>query len=153
MSICGNGLSRSDGYRDGTGYLLGVAGAAARRHWTEMLAKLDVTPSQFKIIMALAEAGPRGQRELADMVEIDPRNCVPIIDSLVGRGLLSREIDRNDRRRRMLALTNRGRKLARELSTVNAKVENDLLEQLSPAERTALRRMLTLILAATPRST
>ncbi|MGA2452880.1 MAG: MarR family transcriptional regulator [Solirubrobacteraceae bacterium] len=146
-------MNDSEGYRDGTAYLLGIAGATARRHWTGMLAELDVTPSQFKVIMALTEAGPRGQRELADMVDIDPRNCVPIIDSLVEREMLSREIDSTDRRRRVLALTSSGRKLARKLSAVNGKVETDLLDRLSSEERMALRRILTQILAAATRST
>lgn len=141
-------MSAPKEYREGTAYLLGIAGATARRYWTDMLAELDVTPSQFKVVMALGDTGPRGQRELADMVEIDPRNCVPIIESLVERGLLSREIDSNDRRRRVLALTHGGRKLAVELSAVNAKVERDLLDRLSSEERATLRRILALVLAA-----
>jgi DNA-binding MarR family transcriptional regulator len=87
------------------------------------------------------------------MVDIDPRNCVPIIDSLVEREMLSREIDSTDRRRRVLALTSSGRKLARKLSAVNGKVETDLLDRLSSEERMALRRILTQILAAATRST
>ena len=81
--------SRSPTYQEGTGYLLAIAGAAARRRWVEMLARFDVTPSQFKVIMSLGELDHLGQRQLAEAVGIDPRNCVPIIDSLVGRNLLA----------------------------------------------------------------
>lgn len=135
-------------FQESTGYLLAMAGAAARRGWVEMLARFDVTPSQFKVILSLGEVGQLGQRQLAELIGIDPRNCVPIVDSLVGRDLLSREIDSADRRRRVLRLTVKGRQLAEELESVNAKTEAHLLSLLSPKEHAALRRMLTAIVAA-----
>jgi MarR family transcriptional regulator, lower aerobic nicotinate degradation pathway regulator len=138
--------SRSPTYQEGTGYLLAIAGAAARRRWVEMLAAFDVTPSQFKVIMSLGELDHLGQRQLAELVEIDPRNCVPIIDSLVRRDLLSRAIDTSDRRRRILRLTAKGRRLAHELESVNAGIETDLLSPLSGKEQATFRRMLVTIL-------
>jgi DNA-binding MarR family transcriptional regulator len=135
-------------FESGTGYLLAIAGAAARRRWVEMLAKFDVTPSQFKVLMALSEAGSLGQRQLADMVSIDPRNCAPVVDSLVERNLLSREVDSTDRRRRVLRLTVKGRQLALELEAVNARIEEQLLSPLTSKEHGALHRMLTTIVEA-----
>ncbi len=146
--------SRSPTFQEGTGYLLNLAGAAARRRWVEMLARFDVTPSQFKVIMSLGELDHLGQRQLAEVIGVDPRNCVPIIDSLVERNLLSREIDSTDRRRRVLRLTGKGRRLAQELDSVNAGIETELLSSLSHKEQATLRSMLVTILetaeAATP---
>jgi DNA-binding MarR family transcriptional regulator len=129
-------------FQDATGYLLAIAGAAARRRWVDMLAGFDVTASQFKVIMSLAELDSLGQRQLAELIGVDPRNCVPIVESLVNRDLLAREIDRNDRRRRVLRLTDKGRQLGRELESVNTEMDADLLSPLSAKERAALRRML-----------
>jgi DNA-binding MarR family transcriptional regulator len=140
--------SRRLQFEGGTGYLLAIAGAAMRRRWVEMLSRFDVTPSQFKVIMSLAEVESIGQRELAELIDIDPRNCVPIVDSLAERDLLSREIDRNDRRRRVLRLTAKGQRLAKELESVNAELEVDLLSSLSPKEKAELRRILTTIMDA-----
>ncbi len=138
--------SRPLGFEGGTGYLLAVAGAAMRRRWVEMLARFTVTPSQFKVIMSLAEVDSIGQRQLAELIGIDPRNCVPIVDSLAESGLLHREIDRKDRRRRVLRLTAKGQRLAKELESVNAEIEADLLSSLSPKEKAELRRILTTIM-------
>jgi len=140
--------SRRVPFQEATGYLLAIAGAAARRRWVETLAQFDVTPSQFKAIMSLAELDSLGQRQLADLIGVDPRNCVPIVDYLVNRDLLAREIDTTDRRRRVLRLTGKGRQLARELESVNSEMDADLLGSLSATERAALRRMLTTLVAA-----
>ncbi|HTX85064.1 MAG TPA: MarR family winged helix-turn-helix transcriptional regulator [Streptosporangiaceae bacterium] len=140
--------SRRLQFEGGTGYLLAIAGAAMRRRWVEMLARFDVTPSQFKVIMSLAEVDSIGQRQLAELVDIDPRNCVPIVDSLAESDLLSREIDSSDRRRRVLRLTAKGQRLAKELESVNAKLDADLLSSLSPKEKADLRRLLTTIMDA-----
>jgi len=140
--------SRRLQFEGGTGYLLAIAGAAMRRRWVEMLARFDVTPSQFKVIMSLAEVDSIGQRQLAELVDIDPRNCVPIVDSLAESDLLSREIDSSDRRRRVLRLTAKGQRLAKELESVNAKLDADLLSSLSPREKADLRRLLTTIMDA-----
>ena len=135
-------------FQSGTAYLLAMAGATSRRQWMEGLARLNVTPSQFKVIMALHEVDSLGQRQLAELIGIDPRNCVPIIDSLVEADLVSRQIDGTDRRRRDLRLTSAGRHLAAELESVNAETEAMLTNSLSSTDRKALHRMLLAILAA-----
>lgn len=138
--------SLDQGFQGGTGYLLAMAGAASRRRWVGGLAGLDVTPSQFKVIMSLREVESLGQRQLAERVDIDPRNCVPIVDSLVERGLLSRQVDHTDRRRRDLCLTKKGRQLAAKLEAVNAEIEATLMSPLGPKDRAALHRMLITII-------
>ncbi|HUA42349.1 MAG TPA: MarR family winged helix-turn-helix transcriptional regulator [Streptosporangiaceae bacterium] len=146
MSTSRSPTDQEGTYQEGTAYLLAIAGAAARRRWVDMLARFDVTPSQFKVIMSLGELDHLGQRQLAEVIGIDPRNCVPIIDALAERDLLSREIDRSDRRRRVLRLTAKGRRLAQQLKSVNAGIETDLLTPLSHEEQATLRRMLIAIL-------
>jgi DNA-binding MarR family transcriptional regulator len=131
-----------------TWYLLALAGSQARHLWAEMLAQLHVSPSQFKVLRALGESGPLGQHQLAGLIAIDPRNVVPLIDSLAGRGLLAREVDPADRRRRILTLTARGQKLAADLASIGAEIENDFLSPLTAAEQQALRQMLLSLLRA-----
>jgi DNA-binding MarR family transcriptional regulator len=139
---------RSPPFQDGTAYLLAIAGAAMRRRWIEALAQLDVTPTQFKLIMSLDELGATGQRELSELIGVDPRNCVPIIDSLVGRKLLSRETDSTDRRRRVLRLTKQGRRLAHKLETANTNTEEALRKSLSTSEHESLHQTLIRVVQA-----
>jgi DNA-binding MarR family transcriptional regulator len=107
-----------------------------------MLAQLDVNPGQYGALMALGEADRLGQQRLAEVIGVDPRNAVPIIDALAEQGLVSREVDPSDRRRRVLQLTARGRAVAGNLASGAAEIETDLLRPLAPDEQASLRRML-----------
>ena len=135
-------------FQNGNWYLMAKTGSLARQRWSGMLAQLKVSPSQYGVLMALGEAGPLGQQRLAELVGVDPRNAVPIIDALAEQGLVHREVDPVDRRRRVLDLTASGRKLVDDLASVGAEIERDLLSPLTPAEQATLRRMLRALLDA-----
>jgi DNA-binding MarR family transcriptional regulator len=135
-------------FQASTWHMLALAGSQARHLWADMLVQLHVSPSQFKVLQALRESGPLGQHQLAELIAVDPRNAVPLIDSLAERGLLGREVDPADRRRRVLKLTARGQELAASLASVAAEIEQDFFSPLTPAEQQSLRRMLLSLLRA-----
>lgn len=136
------------GFQRTTWWLLGGAGKLVLRRWADQLAELELTPSQYKLLLTLDETGPLGQQRLAERTGIDPRNAVPIIETSVGRGLLIRNVDPADRRRRVLELTPTGRRVAAKLRALSADLEQQLLDPLDPAERTALRRTLQTLVDA-----
>lgn len=135
-------------FQNGNWYLMAKTGSLARQRWAGMLAQLKVSPSQYGVLMVLGEAGPLGQQHLAELVGVDPRNAVPIIDALAEQGLVRREVDPLDRRRRVLDLTAKGRGVVADLASVGAEIERDLLSPLTPAEQATLRRMLHALLDA-----
>ncbi len=135
-------------FQSGTGYLLGKVGAVARQRWTATLAQTGVSPNQFLVLMALAETGQVCQQFLAGVIGIDPRNIVPILDSLEARGLAGRETDPADRRRRLIELTRAGLRIVAELSTLGEQTERELLAPVPRADRESLRRILCTVLDA-----
>jgi MarR family transcriptional regulator, temperature-dependent positive regulator of motility len=141
-------LPQSLAFQRGSWFLLYKAGALARHRWSAMLAQLNVSPGQYGALMALGEAGRLGQHRLAELIGVDPRNAVPIIDTLAEQGLVSREVDPSDRRRRVLQLTASGQAVAGNLASVAAEIETDLLRPLGPDEQASLRRMLLALLGA-----
>jgi DNA-binding MarR family transcriptional regulator len=143
------GLPGGLAFQRGNWYLLYKAGTLARQRWAAMMAEFQLSPGQYGALMALGEAGPLGQQRLAELIGVDPRNAVPIVDALAEQGLVSREIDPSDRRRRVLELTARGQAVAGSLAFVAAEIETDLLRPLAPGEQAALRRMLLALLDAT----
>jgi MarR family transcriptional regulator, temperature-dependent positive regulator of motility len=141
-------LPGSLSFQSGTGYLLGKVGSVARQRWTTTLAQTGVSPNQFLVLMALAETGQVCQQFLAGVIGIDPRNIVPILDSLEGRGLVSRETDPADRRRRLIELTGAGRRIAAELSALGEQTEREMLASVPRADQESLRRILRSVLDA-----
>ncbi|MFY9891686.1 MAG: MarR family transcriptional regulator [Streptosporangiaceae bacterium] len=135
-------------FQSGTAYLLGKVGAVARHRWTTTLARTGVSPNQFLVLMALAETGPVCQQFLAGVIGIDPRNIVPILDSLEGRDLISRSTDSADRRRRLIELTSAGRGIVADLSALGEQTERELLAPVPAGDREALRRILRSVLDA-----
>ncbi len=131
-----------------TGYLLGTVGSIVYQRWAEVLAGLEVTPTQAKVLMALGEASRLGQQRLAELVGVDPRNAVAVVESLVGAGLVSRAVDPSDRRRRVLALTAPGRRLVKKLVASTTQNDDELLASLPATDRETLRRLLSAVLHA-----
>jgi len=135
-------------FQGGTGYLLAQTGSLARRRWARMLAERGLTPHHYGMLMALQERGPIGQQQLSDLMGIDARNAVPVIDVLAERGLLVRTVHPTDRRRRVLALTESGRDVARYLTEAGAEIERHFLRALHPNDQAQLHRMLLALLAS-----
>lgn len=134
-------------FEGGTAFLLARTGALARQHWARMLAERGLTPHHFGTLMALHEKGPLGQQRLSALIGIDARNAVPVVDGLVERGLIEREADPTDRRRRVLTLTAAGRTVVADLVEGGAEIEERFFRALTAAQRTQLHRMLLALLA------
>ena len=90
-----------------------------------MIADFDINPGQYKVLMTLGETGSICQQALASLIGVDPRNVVPIVDSLAERGLIERAVDRADRRRRLLTLSAAGLRLTSGLASVGTQIERD----------------------------
>ena len=65
-----------------------------------------------------------------------------LIDTLVLRGYLTREINPDDRRRMSIELTERGRAAAAAVRAAIEQVDDELARMISPADLAALRRGL-----------
>jgi DNA-binding MarR family transcriptional regulator len=135
--------------RSSTGYLLARLGAESRRRWARMLADHGLTPHHFGMLMTLDHLGVAHQRRLSELVGIDPRNAVPLIDLLHRRGLLQRTSDPSDRRRRAIALTPAGQRMLNQLRQAADAVEADMLKDLDDHQQAILHRLLLTLFEAT----
>ncbi|MGI8712658.1 MAG: MarR family winged helix-turn-helix transcriptional regulator [Solirubrobacteraceae bacterium] len=107
-----------------------------------MLAERGLTPHQFGVLMALAQEGESHQRRLSEIVGVDPRNAVAVIDALHQRRLLKRRTDPGDRRRHVIALTAQGRSIVDQLRGAGDVIERELLAGLSDDEQARLHALL-----------
>ena len=82
----------------------------------------------------------------ADMIGalgISRQRASQLVDTLVLRGYLTREVNAEDRRRTTILLTERGRAAASEVRLAVDQIDAELAQELSPTELAGLRKGLT----------
>jgi len=98
---------------------------------------------QHSALTASAETGGLSQRQLAELLGLEPSAVVALVDELERAGLVQREAHPTDRRTRLVAITPRGRAVLRETAEAVHRVNDALLTSLSPTEREDLIGLLT----------
>jgi DNA-binding MarR family transcriptional regulator len=106
----------------------------------------DVLGMGLKPFITLDYLRERGgsvtQQGLGQTLHLDPNNCVILLNDLEGDGYVERRRDPSDRRRHIVEMTPAGRR-ALEVAEVRLEtVEDQVLGNLSPAERSQLRDLL-----------
>jgi DNA-binding MarR family transcriptional regulator len=107
-----------------------------------------VTPVQFAALQALANAPGLDQRSLAKSIGLDTSTTGGVVDRLEARGLLVRSLNAEDRRVRLLTLTDEGHALLREVVPAMLRAQQRILAPLPAAERKAFLRMLRTLVQA-----
>jgi DNA-binding MarR family transcriptional regulator len=82
---------------------------SVRDWWTAVCSELDLTPSQGMALRSLDR--PLSMSTLAEALACDASNITGIVDKLESRGLIARRGADNDRRVKLLCVTDRGRSL------------------------------------------
>src|SRR3712207_782235 len=80
------------------GYLLTKAAHRYSACLEQALAREDLTPRRYALLLALEAGGPRSQQSLGELLRIDRTTMVAVIDELEERGLVERRRDPRDRR-------------------------------------------------------
>jgi DNA-binding MarR family transcriptional regulator len=78
----------------------------------------EVTLTQYRSLVVLASRGPQRVAALADAVAVTPPTASRMCDRLVKKGLVTRRVDRRDRRQVRIALSTPGRRF---VDTVTAR--------------------------------
>lgn len=102
-----------------------------------ILGRWDIEMWEY-VVLARLEHGPAPtQSQLARAAGRDKTRLLPILDRLEARRLVRRSPDPDDRRNRVVALTDAGRALLGDCRGAIRTLEGELLADLSPTERTA----------------
>lgn len=140
-------MAKSFHFRHAPGHLIRRAHQVSVAIFMEETAGFDVTPVQFAILNALLEDPGEDQVTLARKVAFDPATFGSVIGRLEGRGWVRREPDAADRRRKLLWVTPAGAEAAQKMKRAVAKVQQRILDPLSPAERDQLVGLLDRLVA------
>jgi MarR family transcriptional regulator, organic hydroperoxide resistance regulator len=99
------------------------------------LAGLDLPASEINVLANLATRHPLTVGALAAATATRPTTLTSVLDRLVKRGYVVREVDPADRRSFLISLTPAGQRAAGTVSAAVRDLEQGALSHVSPAQR------------------
>jgi DNA-binding MarR family transcriptional regulator len=120
--------------------LIGTVVARYHEEYDDAAAEHALTGAQARLL-SLLSLEPLPMRRLAQKLKCEPSNVTGIVDRLESRGLVERRPDPGDRRVKLAAVTDEGRRVARGLRE-SLHFAREPLAELSREERLALRDLL-----------
>ncbi|MEU8648813.1 MarR family transcriptional regulator [Streptomyces sp. NPDC048737] len=120
--------------------LIGEVVARFHQDYEEAAAGHSLTGAQARLL-SLLSLEPLPMRKLAVKLKCEPSNVTGIVDRLEARGLVERRPDPADRRVKLAAATDEGRRTAKDLRE-NLRFAREPLAGLAEEERLALRGLL-----------
>jgi DNA-binding MarR family transcriptional regulator len=125
------------------GYRFGLVAARLGNYVAQMYAsRHDLTIPAWRSLAVIARYQPLTAKQLATLTSSDAFKVARAIELLVRRGLIHRDVDKEDRRRASLNLTAEGRKVYRDIEKFTIRIERELIASLDDSEVTILRRSL-----------
>jgi MarR family transcriptional regulator, lower aerobic nicotinate degradation pathway regulator len=126
---------------DQVGFLMRVA---MQRHTAIFTARMleGLTQTQFAALAKLHEVGPCSQNHLGRLIYLDAATIKGVVDRLSARGLVTALADTKDRRRRAVALSERGREVTEAAIAAAAGITAATLAPLTADEQRELTRLL-----------
>ena len=107
-----------------------------------------LTPVQYAALSKVGLTPGVDQRTLARSIGLDTSTIAGVIDRLETRGLMQRKASPDDRRVRLLSLTEDGQNLLQAVEPDMRKAQQRILRPLPAAERDEFMRMLRKLVAA-----
>jgi DNA-binding MarR family transcriptional regulator len=104
----------------------------------------------YVVLSALDSEPIRTQAALAEFIGADKSRIIGVLDELEDHGLLQRTRDPADRRARLLAITDEGRRKRNAVQTEIQRNEDRLLRRLPLDDRSAFLRALATLSALPP---
>jgi len=130
------------GLHSDTGYLLYRLGLRSGQLFNTFLQESGLRLRHYALLRFLATSEGALQRELSTSLGYDPSAIVGLVDDLEKLGFAERRPSPEDRRSRIVVLTETGRAFLRDTDEAGLRVTNDLLEPLDAAERDTLHALL-----------
>jgi MarR family transcriptional regulator, lower aerobic nicotinate degradation pathway regulator len=126
---------------DQVGFLMRIA---MQRHTSIFTSRVveGLTQTQFAALAKLYEVGPCSQNHLGRLIYLDAATIKGVVDRLHLRGFVTALNDPNDRRRRAVALTERGRQLTEAAVRIAAEITAATLAPLTADEQRQIVKLL-----------
>lgn len=112
-------------------HLLHRAGQCATDIFQSEMAKGELTPRQFAVLLTVSQNEGLSQTDLVDRTGIDRSTLADIIRRMLKKGLLQRKRTKEDARAYAVRLTEEGRRMLKSAEPMARRVDNRILSALS----------------------
>src|ERR1700761_980992 len=125
------------------GYRFGLVATRMGNYVAQMYtSRYDLTIPAWRSLAVISRYQPLTAKQLATLTSSDAFKVARAIELLVRRGLIHRNVDKEDRRRASLSLTVEGRKVYKDIEKFSIRVERVLIGALEEKELAALQQCL-----------
>ena len=145
----------TDSFRAMPGHLIRRAHQVSTAIFAQEMVRqgIDLTPVQFAALSTIAGEPGLDQASVAARAAVDRATIGGVIDRLVDKGLVARQVSQTDRRARVLRLTDSGADVLARVQGAVAAVQDTLCAGLSETERATLATLLHRIAENHPKGT
>lgn len=127
------------------GYLLKHAQARMAELNREALSPYGIDGRDLVVLQVIADQESASQQDAARRLGVDRTTMVALVDALEAKGLVARQPHAEDRRKKVVTLTTKGRGTLRRASRAGDEAEQRLLAALSTTDAARLRKLLATI--------
>lgn len=141
-------MSRSVQFTESIRAWMDVFMNRSMRGWGRFAKSTGLSMPQFGLLMQLHHKGACGMSEVSERFDITPAAASQLVDKLVQNGLVQREEDPQDRRAKLLNLTEKGRDLVQQGHAERYRWVDELGRKLTADERARVSEALDLMTRA-----
>ena len=134
--------------RESTGWMLKMLSVFLDERLQEQLRPLEITKSEFPVLMTLLEKQGLSQAEIGQGISMPGYSVSRNLDSLEKKNLVERRVDENSRRNFRIYLTQNGLGIGPQIFAVIQTVNKNLLEELNSIEKKQFNHILKKLIAA-----
>ena len=121
-----------------------ASGKEITRKYKPFLDKLDITYTQYIVLMVLWEKDHISVKEIGEKLYLDSGTLTPLLNKLLVKGYISKKALPSDNRELIISLTNKGLELKKEAYEIPSQIAKEV--KLSSEEAKELYRLLYKVL-------
>jgi len=107
-----------------------------------------LTQAEFRCLRLFGKDESLNNKQIAERMKLSPSRLTRIIDGLVKKEYINREIDPNDRRNMRVTLSKKGKLLVHQLNKAYVDIHNEILEDIEVSQHESLITAMEHLLSA-----
>lgn len=123
-------------------YLLTISQNKVFQYFSNELKKFKLTPSQYGVLKCLWKKSPQTPKQIGEILFLEASSISGVLDRMQKNGLITREIDSNNRRNILIYPTEKALTMKGDIEKIVEKVNMYFLGNFSEKEREKLKSLL-----------